>query len=94
MYFCFGQLMHFCSGVDKHGLSISIPDVAGTIEWINKYHDKDALFRPLTDDLPSELDTKLAAPKRALLYDFENMRELPMCETLFPVVEAILVATK
>ena len=33
--------------------------------------------------------------KSALLrYDFENPRALPMCETLFPIVEAILVATK
>jgi hypothetical protein len=33
--------------------------------------------------------------KGALLrYDFENPRALPMCETLFPIVEAILVATK
>lgn len=56
----------------KHGLLLSIPNVVGTIEWINEYHDKGALLR----------------------YDFENMRELPMCETLFPIVEAILVASK
>ena len=56
----------------KRGLSISFPNVAVTIEWVNEYHDKGALLR----------------------YDFENPRALPMCETLFPIVEAILVATK
>jgi hypothetical protein len=29
-----------------------------------------------------------------LRYDFANMRELPMCSTLFPLVEVILAASK
>jgi hypothetical protein len=69
----YGHDLHSLYGeACKHGLSISILNVAVTIEWINEYHDKGALLR----------------------YDFENPRALPMCETLFPIVEAILVATK
>ena len=64
---------------------------------VNLYNE--ACKRGLSISLPNIEDTiawinEYHDQGSLLRYDFTNARELPMCTTLFPIVEAILVASK